>query len=45
MRLHFNNPKLKFYLGDVRDLTNLVQAINGVDLIFRAAALKQDPSC
>jgi UDP-N-acetylglucosamine 4,6-dehydratase len=45
MRLHFNNAKLKFYLGDVRDVTTLEQAIDGVDHIFHAAALKQVPSC
>lgn len=45
MRKKFNNPKLKFYLGDVRDLDSLRVAFRGVDYIFHAAALKQVPSC
>jgi UDP-glucose 4-epimerase len=45
MRKKYKNPKLKFYIGDVRDLNSLVDAINGVDFIFHAAALKQVPSC
>lgn len=45
MRIAFNNPKLRFYIGDVRDLDSLRQAVKGVDYIFHAAALKQVPSC
>lgn len=45
MRKKHNNSKLKFYLGDVRDLNSLDDAIRGVDYIFHAAALKQVPSC
>ncbi|WP_162653348.1 polysaccharide biosynthesis protein [Lentilitoribacter sp. Alg239-R112] len=45
MRIAFNNPKLKFYIGDVRDCDSLSQAMKGVDYIFHAAALKQVPSC
>jgi len=45
MRKEFNNPKLKFYLGDVRDLSSITNAFKGVDYIFHAAALKQVPSC
>jgi UDP-N-acetylglucosamine 4,6-dehydratase/5-epimerase len=45
MRKKFNNDKLKFYLGDVRDINSLDDAIRGVDYIFHAAALKQVPSC
>ncbi|WGQ07512.1 polysaccharide biosynthesis protein [Pedobacter gandavensis] len=45
MRVALNNPKLKFYIGDVRDLTSIKQAMNGVDYVFHAAALKQVPSC
>lgn len=45
MRKHYNHPKLKFYLGDVRDINSLNDAIRGVDYIFHAAALKQVPSC
>ena len=45
MRKHFNNPKLKFYLGDVRDFDSVVNSIRGVDYVFHAAALKQVPSC
>ena len=40
MRKKYNNEKLKFYLGDVRDLNSLDDAIRGVDYIFHAAALK-----
>lgn len=39
------SDKIKFYLGDVRDLHSVENAINGVDYIFHAAALKQVPSC
>lgn len=45
MRKRYNNPKLKFYIGDVRDQRSLAQAFRGVDYCFHAAALKQVPSC
>lgn len=45
MRKLFNNDKIKFYLGDVREISSLRNAMNGVDYIFHAAALKQVPSC
>lgn len=45
MRKHYNDPKLKFYIGDVRDLRSLGHAFRGVDYCFHAAALKQVPSC
>jgi UDP-glucose 4-epimerase len=45
MRKAYNNPKLKFFVGDVRDLQSLKDAMYGVDYIFHAAALKQVPSC
>lgn len=45
MRKTYNNPKLKFYLGDVRDYTSILNATRGVDYLFHAAALKQVPSC
>lgn len=45
MRKKYNNPKLKFYLGDVRDINSITDAIRGVDFVFHAAALKQVPSC
>ena len=45
MRKHYHNDKLKFYLGDVRDLASIKNAIHDVDFIFHAAALKQVPSC
>ncbi len=45
MRHQYNNPKIKFYIGDVRDITTIRPAIIGVDYIFHAAALKQVPSC
>ena len=45
MRKRFRHPKLKFYLGDVRDRRSLSSAIRGVDFCFHAAALKQVPSC
>lgn len=45
MRREYSNDKLKFYLGDVRDPRSLKAAMNGVDYIFHAAALKQVPSC
>ena len=40
-----NNPKIKFYIGDVRDINSVKNAMHGVDYIFHAAALKQVPSC
>jgi len=45
MRLKFNNDKLKFYIGDVRDYSSIHQAMKGVNYVFHAAALKQVPSC
>lgn len=45
MRKRYNNPKLKFYIGDVRDVRSVEQAVRGVDYVFHAAALKQVPSC
>jgi len=45
MRKQYNNDKLKFYLGDVRDVNSVNDAVRGVDFIFHAAALKQVPSC
>src|SRR5690625_4559823 len=45
MRRKYNNSKLKFYLGDVRDLSSVKNAMHGVDYVFHAAALKQVPSC
>ena len=45
MRKLYNNPKIKFYIGDVRDIRSVQNAIHGVDYIFNAAALKQVPSC
>ena len=45
MRRHYNNDKLKFYIGDVREYDGVSQAMKGVDYVFHAAALKQVPSC
>jgi UDP-glucose 4-epimerase len=45
MRRKYNNEKLKFYIGDVRDISSVKNAMHGVDYIFHAAALKQVPSC
>jgi UDP-N-acetylglucosamine 4,6-dehydratase/5-epimerase len=45
LRKRINNPKVKFYIGDVRDLSSVERVVNGVDYIFQAAALKQVPSC
>ncbi|EOA6616078.1 polysaccharide biosynthesis protein [Vibrio vulnificus] len=45
MRLAYNNAKLKFVLGDVRDINSVNFAMQGVDYVFHAAALKQVPSC
>lgn len=41
----FNHPKLRYFIGDVRDLDRLHRALNGVDLVVHAAALKQVPAC
>lgn len=45
MRKIYNNEKIKFYIGDVRDLPSIKNSMHGVDYIFHAAALKQVPSC
>jgi len=45
MRIALNHPKLRFYVGDVRDKSSLRQAMKGVNYVFHAAALKQVPSC
>lgn len=45
MRKRYNSPKLKFYIGDVRDPQSVMNAVRGVDHIYHAAALKQVPSC
>lgn len=45
MRKHYNNDKIKFYIGDVRDYRSIEGAFIGVDYVFHAAALKQVPSC
>lgn len=45
MRIALAHPKLKFYIGDVRDRASLDVAMKGVDFVFHAAALKQVPSC
>ena len=45
MRKKYSNPKLKFYIGDVRDRESVRKAMRGVDFVFHAAALKQVPSC
>ncbi|MBU93824.1 MAG: UDP-glucose 4-epimerase [Chloroflexi bacterium] len=45
MRIKYNSKKLKFFIGDVRDMRSMEGAIQGVDFIFHAAALKQVPSC
>ena len=45
MRKLYNNNKLKFYIGDVRDTNSINDAMKGVDYVFHAAALKQVPSC
>ena len=45
MRKLYNNHKIKFYIGDVRDANSIRNAIHGVDYVFHAAALKQVPSC
>jgi Predicted nucleoside-diphosphate sugar epimerases len=45
MRKIYKNPKIKFYIGDVRDMQSIRNAMHQVDYIFSAAALKQVPSC
>jgi len=45
MRKKYNDSKLQFYIGDVRDYQSVLNAVRGVDYIFHAAALKQVPSC
>ncbi|MBR7784201.1 polysaccharide biosynthesis protein [Undibacterium luofuense] len=45
MRKRYENPKLKFYIGDVRDYHSVLNAVRGSDFIYHAAALKQVPSC
>ena len=45
MRNALRNPKVKFYLGNVRDYDSILSAMQGVDMVFHAAALKQVPSC
>lgn len=45
MRTDFNDDRLKFYIGDIRDYEGLNRALDGVDYVFHAAALKQVPSC
>lgn len=45
MRVELNNPKIKFYIGDVRNYSSIEMAMRGVDYVFQAAALKQVPSC
>lgn len=45
MRINLANPKVKFYIGNVRDYDSLLFAMEGVDYVFQAAALKQVPSC
>ena len=45
MRKMYDNPRLKFYIGDVRDCQSVTNVVRGVDFVFHAAALKQVPSC
>ena len=45
MRNYYRNPKIKFYIGDVRNYESIAHAMKGVDYVFHAAALKQVPSC
>ena len=45
MRNFYNNPKIKYYIGDVRNYESIKDAMKGVDYVFQAAALKQVPSC
>lgn len=44
-RLSYRDPRLRYYIGDVRDIRSIASAVQGVDYIFHAAALKQVPSC
>jgi UDP-N-acetylglucosamine 4,6-dehydratase/5-epimerase len=45
IRKHYRNDKIKFYIGDIRDVQSIKNAMYGVDYVFHAAALKQVPSC
>lgn len=45
MRIKYKNPKISFYIGDVRNYNSVNSAMKGVDYVFQAAALKQVPSC
>lgn len=45
MRQHYQNPKVKYYIGDVRNYDSINNAMKSVDYVFQAAALKQVPSC
>jgi UDP-glucose 4-epimerase len=45
MRKTYNNPKLRYYIGDVRDYQSVIGAMRGADFVYHAAALKQVPSC
>jgi len=45
LRKHYNDKRIKFYIGDVRDYSSVENAVRGVNYIFHAAALKQVPSC
>lgn len=45
MRNKYNHPKIKFYIGDVRDFNSIDEAMRGIDYVFHAGALKQVPSC
>lgn len=45
MRHTYNSDKIKYYIGDVRDIASIKNAMHGVDYVFHAAALKQVPSC
>jgi UDP-glucose 4-epimerase len=45
MRLGYNDPKLRFYIGDVREVDSVAAAMDGVNYVFHAAALKQVPTC
>lgn len=45
MRIKYNNRKIKFFIGDVRNKQSIDYAMKGVDFVFHAAALKQVPSC
>lgn len=45
MRQYYQNPKIKYYIGDIRNFESINSAMKGVDFVFQAAALKQVPSC